>query len=215
MYIGRIIDISAIMDSVKSSRFLGTLRIARLCQVTPATVAHWIDQGYLKGHRTPTGHRRVETDDLAAFLREHGMPVPPELDRESPEPQEAVVVVEDDPSYGKMLQRAVQASELKVDLTVAPTGMDGLMEIGRVQPAVIVLDYTLPDLNAAQLVERLLAPKRQLEAEVLIVTAGVAAEDVAWLHRLGVKEIVEKSKGIDAVMEALETALKRHRARKS
>lgn len=203
------------MDSVKSSRFLGTLRIARLCQVTPATVAHWIDQGYLKGHRTPTGHRRVEADDLAAFLREHGMPVPPELDRESPEPQEAVVVVEDDPSYGKMLQRAVQASDLKVDLTVAPTGMDGLMEIGRAQPAVIVLDYTLPDLNAAQLVERLLAPKRQLEAEVLIVTAGVAAEDVAWLHRLGVKEIVEKSKGIDAVMEALETALKRHRARKS
>lgn len=215
MYIGRIIDISAIMDSVKSSRFLGTLRIARLCQVTPATVAHWIDQGYLKGHRTPTGHRRVEADDLAAFLREHGMPVPPELDRESPEPRDAVVVVEDDPSYRKLLQRAVQASELKVDLTVAPTGMDGLMEIGRVQPAVIVLDYTLPDLNAAQLVERLLAPKRQLEAEVLIVTAGVAAEDVAWLHRLGVKEIVEKSKGIDAVLEALETALKRHRARKS
>ena len=203
------------MDSVKSSRFLGTLRIARLCQVTPATVAHWIDQGYLKGHRTPTGHRRVEADDLAAFLREHGMPVPPELDRESPEPQDAVVVVEDDPSYRKMLQRAVQASDLKVDLTVAPTGMDGLMEIGRVQPAVIVLDYTLPDLNAAQLVERLMAPKRQLEAEVLIVTAGVAAEDVAWLHRLGVKEIVEKSKGIDAVMEALETALKRHRAHKS
>lgn len=203
------------MDSVKSSRFLGTLRIARLCQVTPATVAHWIDQGYLKGHRTPTGHRRVEADDLAAFLREHGMPVPPELDRESPEPQDAVVVVEDDPSYRKMLQRAVQASDLKVDLTVAPTGMDGLMEIGRVQPAVIVLDYTLPDLNAAQLVERLMAPKRTLDAEVLIVTAGVAAEDVAWLHRLGVKEIVEKGKGIDAVMGALETALKRHRAHKS
>lgn len=157
----------------------------------------------------------MEADDLAAFLREHGMPVPPELERESPEPQDAVVVVEDDPSYRKMLQRAVQASDLKVDLTVAPTGMDGLMEIGRVQPAVIVLDYTLPDLNAAQLVERLMAPKRALDAEVLIVTAGVAAEDVAWLHRLGVKEIVEKGKGIDAVMGALETALKRHRAHKS
>jgi DNA-binding response OmpR family regulator len=112
-----------------------------------------------------------------------------------------------------MLQRAVQSSELKVDLTVAPTGMDGLMAIGRVQPVVIVLDYTLPDLNAAQLVERLMAPGRQLEAEVLIVTAGVADEDVAWLHRLGVKEIVEKSKGIDAVMASLENALHRHRTR--
>jgi CheY-like chemotaxis protein len=206
-------DITSIMDSVKISRFLGTLRIARLCQVTPATVAHWIDQGYLKGHRTPTGHRRVESDDLLAFLREHGMPVPPELEREDGDGREPVVVVEDDPSYGKMLQRAVQASELKVELTVALTGMDGLMAIGRVQPAVIVLDYSLPDLNAAQVVERLLAPGSKLEAEVLVVTAGVADEDVAWLHRLGVKEIVEKSKGIDAVIASLESALQRHRTR--
>jgi CheY-like chemotaxis protein len=200
------------MHSVKNTKFLGTLKIARLCQVTPATVAHWIDQGYLKGHRTPTGHRRVETDDLTLFLREHGMPVPPELEREN-DVREAVVVVEDDPSYRKMLQRAVESSELAVDLTVAPTGMDGLLEIGRAQPAVIVLDYSLPDLNAAQVVERLLAPGRQLDAEVLIVTAGVGAEDVAWLQRLGVKEIVEKGKGIDAVIAALEHALERHRSR--
>jgi CheY-like chemotaxis protein len=208
------IDITNIMDTVRTSKFLGTLRIARLCQVTPATVAHWIDQGYLKGHRTPTGHRRVETDDLVTFLREHGMPVPGdlelEIDGDGPEP---VVVVEDDPSYGKMLQRAVQSSELKVELTLALTGMDGLMEIGRVQPAVIVLDYSLPDLNAAQVVERLLAPGSKLDAEVLVVTAGVADEDVAWLHRLGVKEIVEKSKGIDAVIASLEHALQRHRTR--
>jgi CheY-like chemotaxis protein len=200
------------MHSVKNTKFLGTLKIARLCQVTPATVAHWIDQGYLKGHRTPTGHRRVETDDLTLFLREHGMPVPPELERVN-DVREAVVVVEDDPSYRKMLQRAVESSELAVDLTVAPTGMDGLLEIGRAQPAVIVLDYSLPDLNAAQVVERLLAPGRQLDAEVLIVTAGVGAEDVAWLQRLGVKEIVEKGKGIDAVIAALEHALERHRSR--
>lgn len=212
MLIAVSIDISITMHSVKNSKFLGTLKIARLCQVTPATVAHWIDQGYLKGHRTPTGHRRVETDDLALFLREHGMPVPPDLERES-DVRDAVVVVEDDPSYRKMLQRAVESSDLQVDLTVAPTGMDGLLEIGRAQPAVIVLDYSLPDLNAAQVVERLLAPGRQLDVEVLIVTAGVGAEDVAWLQRLGVKEIVEKGKGIDVVMAALEQALERHRSR--
>ena len=93
--------------------FLGTLRIARLCQVTPATVAHWIDQGYLKGHRTPTGHRRVDVEDLVAFLREHGMPVPPDLDNEAPEPRETIVVVEDDKSYGKLLLRAIQTCDLK------------------------------------------------------------------------------------------------------
>src|SRR2546426_7876591 len=136
------------MLSVKTIKFLGTMRIARLCQVTPATVAHWIDQGYLKGHRTPTGHRRVEVDDLLTFLREHGMPVPPELETETPEARDAIVLVEDDKSYGKLLMRAIEMADFKADVTLAPTGMDGLIEIGRVHPSVIVLDYSLPDLNA-------------------------------------------------------------------
>lgn len=200
------------MSSVKTIRFLGTLRIARLCQVTPATVAHWIDQGYLKGHRTPTGHRRVEADDLVAFLREHGMPVPPDLEEETAEAREAIVVVEDDKSYGKLLLRAIAQADLKVDVTLAPTGMDGLLEIGRLHPSVIVLDYSLPDLNAAEVVERLLSPGRQLDAEVMVVTGGVLDADVARLHKLGVKEIVQKAAGIDGVVEAIANALTRQRA---
>lgn len=187
--------------------------MARLCQVTPSTVASWIDHGHLKGHKTPTGRRRVDAEDLMAFLRAHAMPVPPELEQESGPPEDAIVVVEDDPSYRKLLLKAIQQSDLGVELAAAPTGMDGLIEIGRVAPSVIVLDYSLPDLNAAQVVERLTAPGRALDAEILIVTAGVAANDVAWLQRLGVKEIIEKSAGIDAVLEAIAKALARHRAK--
>ncbi len=201
------------MLSVQTGRLLGTQRVARLCQVTPATVASWIDHGHLKGHKTPTGRRRVDVDDLTAFLRAHGMPVPPELEHGDEGGDDAVVVVEDDPSYRKLLVRAIQQSDLGVELAAAPTGMDGLLEIGRVQPAVIVLDYSLPDLNAAQVVERLLAPGRSLDAEVLVVTAGVSAEDMAWLQRLGVKEVIEKSAGIDVVLEAIGKALARHRAK--
>ena len=52
----------------KYKRYWGTQRVARVCQVSPATVASWIDQGLLKGHKTPTGRRRVEAEDLTAFL---------------------------------------------------------------------------------------------------------------------------------------------------
>jgi CheY-like chemotaxis protein len=198
---------------VKTGKLLGTQVVARLCQVTPATVASWIDHGHLKGHKTPTGRRRVDVDDLIAFLRDHEMPIPPELEQVGEEPEDAVVVVEDDPSYRKLLLRAIQQSDLGVELAAAPTGMDGLLEIGRVRPAVIVLDYSLPDLNAAQVVERLMAPGRTLDAEVLIVTAGVSENDVAWLRRLGVQDIIEKGAGIEVVLEAIEKALARHRAK--
>src|SRR2546425_12319053 len=69
------------VSSTRTKRYWGTQRVARVCQVSPATVANWIDQGLLKGHKTPTGRRRVESDDLAAFLRAHGMGVPPDLER--------------------------------------------------------------------------------------------------------------------------------------
>src|SRR2546426_8034054 len=152
------------VSSTRTKRYWGTQRVARVCQVSPATVANWIDQGLLKGHKAPTGRRRVESDDLAAFLRAHGMGVPPDLERSAG--REVVVVVEDDAGYRRALVLTIAKSDLAVEVVEAATGMDGLLEIGRAQPSVIVLDFTLPDLNATQVIERLLEPGRRLDAEV-------------------------------------------------
>ncbi|HEY6809040.1 MAG TPA: helix-turn-helix domain-containing protein, partial [Gemmatimonadales bacterium] len=80
--------------------------MARACQVSPATVASWIDQGHLKGHKTPTGRRRVIADDLAAFLRAHGMQVPSELAPDRGRP--VVVLIEDDAAYRRAMRAHVE-----------------------------------------------------------------------------------------------------------
>ena len=103
---------------VKTKRYWGTQRVARVCQVSPATVANWIDQGLLKGHKTPTGRRRVESDDLAAFLRAHSMAVPAELERSHG--REVVVVVEDDEGYRRALALTIAKSDLPVEVVAAP-----------------------------------------------------------------------------------------------
>ena len=184
--------------------------MARVCQVSPATVANWIDQGLLKGHKTPTGRRRVESDDLVAFLRAHEMAVPPELDHGNG--HDVVVVVEDDPGYLRALVLTIENSGLDVEVVEAATGVDGLLEIGRAQPTLIVLDYSLPDLNAAQVIRRLLEPGRRLDAEVIVVTGGMPAEATAPLREMGVKVIVNKAAGIPAVVEAMREALQRRQA---
>src|SRR5438876_2062565 len=71
------------VSSTQAKRYWGTQRVARVCQVSPATVANWIDQGHLKGHRTPTGRRRVEAADLVEFLKVHEMSVPSDLRSEN------------------------------------------------------------------------------------------------------------------------------------
>ncbi len=201
------------MSSTKAKRYWGTQRVARVCQVSPATVANWIDQGHLKGHRTPTGRRRVEAADLADFLRAHEMGVPPEL-RSGGEGGTAmvVVVVEDDAAYLEALLRTIEKSDLDVEVVEATNGVDGLLEIGRVHPGLIVLDYTLPDLNAVQIIERLLEPERRLDAEVMVVTGGVPGEEEAALRKLGVRIILNKVEGMTAVIEAIREALRRRKA---
>jgi CheY-like chemotaxis protein len=194
----------------KTKRYWGTQRVARVCQVSPATVANWIDQGLLKGHKTPTGRRRVEAADLAAFLRAHKMAVPAELERGSG--REAVVVVDDDPGYLKALVLTIARSDLDMEVVEAATGVDALLEIGRVQPSLIVLDYSLPDLNAPQVIQRLLEPGRRLDAEVIVVTGGMPERAAVELKEMGVKVIVNKVEGMPAVVEAMRQALKRRKA---
>lgn len=192
------------------NRYWGTQRVARACQVSPATVANWIDQGLLKGHKTPTGRRRVEAEDLVEFLRAHQMAVPVEL--ENGNGTLTVVVVDDDPAYLRAMVLTIEQSDLDVEVVEAATGVDALLEIGRVQPAVILLDYSLPDLKAPQVIQRLLEPGRKLDAEVIVVTGGMPEDAAAELRQMGVKTIVNKAEGMPAVVEAMRQALQRRKA---
>ncbi|HEY6156266.1 MAG TPA: response regulator [Gemmatimonadales bacterium] len=193
------------MAPIRTKRYWGTQRVARVLQVAPATVASWIDQGHLKGHRTPTGRRRVEATDLADFLQAHGMSVPGEL--LGPRERQVVVLVEDDPGYLKALVRTLAREAPEVEVVEASTGVDGLLEIGRVSPDLVVLDYALPDLNAVQVVERLQDPTKRMTAPVVIVTGGLPAAAENDLRRLGVRAIVNKVDGMGVVIEAMRRAL--------
>lgn len=193
------------MAPTRTKRYWGTQRVARVLQVTPATVASWIDQGHLKGHKTPTGRRRVASADLAEFLRAHGMSVPSELSTARERP--VVVVVEDDPGYLKALVRTLEREAPEVEVVEAATGVDGLLEIGRVNPDLVVLDYALPDLNAVQVVERLVDTSKRLTAPVMIVTGGMPAEAENTLRQVGVQAIVNKVEGMGVVIEAMRGAL--------
>jgi two-component system OmpR family response regulator len=173
-------------------------------------VANWIDQGHLKGHKTPTGRRRVLESDLVEFLESHGMSVPAEF--EAAKQTDFVVVVDDEPTYLQALVRTIERSDLDVEVVETTNGMDGLLEIGRTQPAAIILDFALPDLNGYQVIQRLLAPGRSLDTEVIVVTGGLREGDEERLRGAGVRTIINKTEGMDAVVQALRQALQRRQA---
>ena len=147
----------------------------------------------------------MESTDLVSFLRAHQMPVPSEL--VAARERDVVVVVEDDASYLQALVRTLARDAPEVEVIEASTAMDGLLEIGRLKPNLVVLDYRLPDLNAVQVVERLQDTSKRLTAPVMIVTGGMPAAAENDLRRLGVRAIVNKVDGMGVVIEAMRRAL--------
>jgi len=138
------------------------------------------------------------------------MPMPPDL--RAALGRNFVVVVEDDPAYLQVLSRTIERSDLDVEVVKASNGVDALLEIGRVRPSLIVLDFALPDLNAVQVIQRLLEPGRLLDAEVIVVTGGIRDEVRRELEAVGVRTIVSKADGIETVIEAMRDALARRKA---
>jgi len=64
---------------------LSTGEIAKLCDVNLRTVIRWIERGALKGFKLPgRGNNRVRVEDFLAFLVEHEIPIPAELQEDSP-----------------------------------------------------------------------------------------------------------------------------------
>jgi hypothetical protein len=58
-----------------------TGQVARICCCCPKKVADWVDTGKLRGYRIPGSlDRRIPRESLVRFLKEHGMPVPVDLD---------------------------------------------------------------------------------------------------------------------------------------
>jgi len=118
-----------------------------------------------------------------------------------------VVVVAYDPGYLKALVRTIAREAPDVEVIEATTGVDGLLEIGRVSPDLVELDFALPDLNAVQVVERLQDHSKRSTAPVMIVTGGMPAAAENDLRQLGVRAIVNKVDGMGVVIEAMQRAL--------
>lgn len=122
-----------------------------------------------------------------------------------------VVVVEDDPGYLQALVRTLNREAPEIEIVEAATGVDGLLEIGRLNPDLVMLDFQLPDLNAVQVVERLLDTSKRLTCAVMIVTGGLPASAENDLRRVGVRNIVNKADGMAVILETMRQVL---RARK-
>jgi excisionase family DNA binding protein len=182
-----------------AATFLTTHSIASIIGVSPSAVLSWIDKGFIRAHKTPGGHRRVQRKTLVAFLREQKMPVPRELTG-----VERLLMIDADGASLRRLSRAIEKRVPDMVVETATDAVDGLLKIGTMRPDAILLDASLPKVSVTDVVSRLRASEQTAHLLVIAVLDRPAPKAAAALEEAGVAAVITRPIDADRLVLLLE-----------
>ena len=182
---------------------LSTFAIAQMLHVDPGSVANWIDQDLLKAYRTPGGHRRVATEDLLIFLREHKMPIPPELDTVP----NRILIVDDEASVTGLIARAIRSVLPECEVVEAHDGFRAGTMIATLRPDVVILDLRMPGMDGYEVCRLIKSQATTCHAEVLAMTAFPSPESDQKIRECGARVCLSKPLNIDSLLKEVRASL--------
>ena len=151
--------------------FLTTHDVAQLLNVSLPTVVNWIDGGKMSAHRTPGGHRRIAREELLRFSQAFDYPLPGDfVDHQGPA---RILVIDADPDMGEML-RDFLVARTRYEIRVASGVFEAGYLLGSLSPDVVILDTTMPGMDARRALEIIRSARRPRPTRVI---AGAVIRD--------------------------------------
>lgn len=123
-----------------------TFEVARLCGVFHTTVINWVNKGKLKARVTPGGHRRIPLSELVPFMKKYEMPIPSDIE----DGHKQVLILDDEPMMTRLLEKGFGKHKDRYAVQVANNPVEGLVQIGKKLPHLLVLDLLMPVMDGFQ-----------------------------------------------------------------
>jgi two-component system, OmpR family, KDP operon response regulator KdpE len=120
---------------------------------------------------------------------------------------EMVLVIEDERTMARILTASLQARGYQV--VVARTGQDGLDSSAAEDPAVIILDLGLPDIDGVEVCRRM---RQWTRAPIIVVTADGAEDRKIMALDEGADDYVTKPFSMPELLARLRVAVRHRRA---
>jgi two-component system response regulator MprA len=121
--------------------------------------------------------------------------------------RDRILIVDDDPYVGRFLRRALTRAEYAV--SVATEGREAVALAAQEQPAVILLDVMLPDLDGMRVLQRL---RETSNAVVIMLTARGDTDTRVGSLDLGADDYVTKPFELSELLARIRAQLRRYRA---
>ena len=170
------------MSPISKRSFFTTFEISQICEVNPTTVQNWVKEKKLKAYLTPGGHRRIRRENLIAFMKEFGMPLPAELKEGPP----SVLIVDDEPGVLEMLSQLMLSGSEPLEVRQAASGVEALLMIGENKPDLLVLDIMMPGMDGNEVCRKLKSSPATRTIKIVAITGNSEAKVRERILRAGV-----------------------------
>ena len=166
----------AVTPETPEKEYCSTSEAAQRLGLSLGTVQQMVENGQLEGWKTAGGHRRIRVSSIEEF-RARSM-----AGNSVNQPRPAanslqVLVAEDDRILQKLYEHTFSSWGLPLQVRMVSSGIDGLLEIGRTAPDLLITDLRMPGIDGFEMIRRLRADPQLQELDIVVVS-GLADDEI-------------------------------------
>jgi len=147
---------------------LTVYQASKYCSVSPKTISNWIDEGHINAFRTVGGHRRIKKEDLDAFLRRQGMPIPEEFEKGD---RKKILVIDDDKLIVETIVRSLEEEPRNYEIISASDGFEAGLQVNHFKPDLMILDIMMPDIDGYEVCRKVKGDPATSHIKIIVVSA--------------------------------------------
>lgn len=146
--------------------YLSTRQAAHRLGVSLGTVQNMVESGALEAWKTTGGHRRIPVTAVEALLARRRQGV-----SGGDSQRMDILITEDDATLQALYKMTIDGWELPIDLRIASTGFDGLLQVGQKVPDILIADLMMPGMDGFEMIRQLRANPVLSRMDIMVVSA--------------------------------------------
>lgn len=168
------------MSSVeRPSEFISTAQAARQLGLSLGAVQQMVEHGKLVAWKTAGGHRRIRQDSVDALLSQAGAQTATQTQATSESTGILrIVILEDDLLLQTIYRETLAKWDLPIDVITFGSGLDALIEVGRLPPDLLIADLRMSGLDGFEMIRRLRENAATADVAIVVVSA-LGADEIA------------------------------------
>jgi excisionase family DNA binding protein len=147
--------------------FLTTRQAAARLGFSLGTVQNMVESGKLEAWKTSGGHRRIPLAAVEALLSKRQIT----SGKSGTDSPIDILISEDDPTLQLLYQLTIEGWELPVTLRQAANGFEGLLEVGKRAPDILIADLMMPGMDGFEMIRQLRATPTLASMDIVVVSA--------------------------------------------